>query len=119
MPKRQYFISNLPTVTVIKFNTAVLKNVHPDKNTEPALGFLTTSPRQREQYPFSILYCYWYVTKLLLSSLYSVHWLWTDALDAHFGTQLSINIPTHSPLYKGKFRSNILRVAQLPSLFTA
>ena len=54
-----------------------------------------------------------------MSLLYSVHWLWTDALDAHFGTQWSINIRTHSPLYKGKFRSNILRVAQLPSLLTA
>ena len=105
----------------MKFKTTVLKDVHPDKNTEPALGFLTTSPRQgmMEQYPFSILYCYWYIIKLLMSSLYSVHWLWTDALDAHFGTQWSINIRTHSPLYKGKFRSNILRVAQLPSLLTA
>ena len=68
MPKRQYFISNLPTVTLIKFNTAVLKNVHPDKNTEPALGFLTTSPRQSmmEQYSFSILYCYWYVVVIVV-----------------------------------------------------
>ena len=105
----------------MQFKTAVLKDVHPDKNTEPPLGFLTTIPRQgmMEQYPFSILYCYWYIIKLLMSSLYSVHWLWTDALDAHFGIQWSINIRTHSPLYKGKFRSNILRVAQLPSLLTA
>jgi len=74
----------------MKFNTTVLKDVHPDKNTEPALGFLTTNPRQSmmEQYPFGILYCYWYIIKLLLSSLYSEHWLWTDALDAHFGSSL-------------------------------
>ena len=105
----------------MKFKTAVLKDVHPDKNTELPLGFLTTIPRQgmMEQCPFSILYCYWYIIKLLMSSLYSVHWLWTDALDAHFGIQWSINIRTHSPLYKGKFRRNIPRVAQLPSLLTA
>lgn len=75
-----------------------------------------------EQYPFSILYCYWYIIKLLIVIIVfgTLVMLWTDALDAHFGNQLmSINIQTHSPLYKGKFRSNVLRVAQLPSLLAA
>ena len=78
-----------------------------------------------EQYPFSILYCYWYII-LVYNKIVDVIIvfgtlvrLWTDALDAHFGNQLSINIQTHNPLYKGKFRSNVLRVAQLPSLLTA
>ena len=44
-------------VTLMKFKTAVLKDVHPDNNTEPAFGFLTTSPRQSMMEHIRLLNC--------------------------------------------------------------